>query len=234
MQLTPESFSGNAPVEPPRPGKPKKEPRPRRAGDEEPVEMETMDSPPEGGGQEPCDGEGAPKGRGMGYKVKMFFLCLAVMVGFVLFVINAKGFIDSMRIDNVDYSTESQDSNRTDSKEDAGTDVENIPDAQEGTEGTQDGTPDAQEDTDGTQEDTDGAQDAIQEGTENRAQAESPGSISKQEADELRKEAQDAKNAAATMEQELTNTKALLEASQAREAQLRQAQESMDKPDGGK
>lgn len=224
MKFTPEEILNEAPAQPG--GKPTKEKpergarKRRRQGEQEELEQDV----PEAEGESPEDGEEGENnagGPGIAYKIKMFFLLLIVTIGFLLFAVNIKGFIDSMRIDNVDYSTES-----VEGEDETGKDGAPLDSGQTATGG---------ETTDGnTPDGTGSTQPQEKGGTTDGAQAEGPGSISKQEADKLKQEAQDAKNKAATMEQELNNTKALLEASQAREAQLRGAQEGMDAPDGGK
>ena len=191
---------GDTDIEAEEMSKPKKQKRPRRQKPkpaEAPEEiMEEEEYPEEDGG--------VPERGGIS-KVKLFLVLLVMAVGLGLVVVNVKGLIDNMRLEQTEYNPSK--------------------DFDKSYQESLDAEPEEFEDTNHKRKEAppqSGADGTSVPGDDLGAE----GSPSKQ-AEQYEQEIQELKNAAALMEQELHNCKTYLDESLAREAQLAESEEQL-------
>lgn len=208
MKLTPDMLEGGA-IKPAGQEKPKRGFRKRKEIPEE-DSFQTSSLPVEPEESEDDSEEEPVRKPGIGSRLKKVFLILIILFGFLLFVWNMKGMVEQMRLEKLDHApAKSYDSSyreALDADEEEFEDVNNKRKAEkEQEESKKDSSKESTEEV--PKETTDGSADTVQS--------------LKDENQRLTEELSKAKSEALTKEQELNNAKSLLDASTAREEQLR-------------
>lgn len=209
MKLTPEEVLHEdvqpvkAPKRAPKEKPPKRERKKRQTEPEDADDLMESDDP----GMDEAY-EDMPRRRS---KIKTVLLILLMALGFVIFVINMKGFIGSLSLEkNPPSISDSYDESYQDALDADTEDFEKV--NQEREEQTEEAAPEPAEEPDTVSDASDTADTSASEDEVSKLKA---------EVERLRTEAENARTEASTMEQELNVTKSYLDASEAREAQLR-------------
>ena len=213
MKLTPETVLGEEPrAKGPKPVKEKKkgwgwrkEDKTAEAGpdiDEDELEEDEF--------EEDVLEDAEPEERRRHPGLKAFLLILVMAAGFGIFAVNIKGFVDNMRLEKMDYGAAK--SYDPDYQESLDADPEDFEEANEKRKAAKE-----TQETDGGSKEPDGLDADAYE----KASKDDKIKMLSGEVERLRKESDDAKGRAAMAEQELNNAKSLLDASTAREEQLR-------------
>lgn len=179
----------------------------KRQAEPEPEEVMEPEEDENGDEEDPADEEETEEEGKKSSKVKSTLILILIILGVVILTVSIKGFVNQMRLDHGQGET--------------GT-YEDVLDEE----------PDDFNEVGDQQTDVETDTSVSADGSTGSSTKEDEVSALKAENEQLKEDATAARNEAATMEQELNNAKALLDASTAREAQLRSELEATS--NGGK
>ena len=192
--------------QPPKKEKPKK--RPPKRQKPEPVSDDTMAMPEETANFEEVQPEKKPLSRGA-----VTGIVIAIVFGFLLFAAGMRGMIGAMALED---TSAYQPAKTYDPSYQAALDA-----SEEDFEAVNNERLTAKAEDQAAEEPAEEEEGIQAEDLTNATSKDEQIQLLQDEVERLKTEAEEAKSSAATMEQELNNAKALLEASEAREAQLR-------------